>query len=414
MSTAEHVTFPNADVPTKRLELYLAIATVVLSPMNYLRLEAVYFTVGDFFGFATLVVMLLNRRIPLAFFGPATSFWLLSLGLYLGGLVIGSVVHGDAVAGLIVFVQYCYSLIVIPLIISARRLEETLLLMKVLIYSITAIMLLGVLLIAFVPDVDPRLVSGSGRLRSLLERENAAGAMAAIAITFSIYLRLIGLFRLTVFVPVMAILFYGLMSTGSNTGLGATVLGVGLLLLFMGQVRAILVALVFATVSIVIVVYFGELFLPEIFQKRVFGALSTGDIDKAGTFVDRFDLIHEALEVANSTVFLGLGADQYRVISDHNAPVHNIYLLILSEGGLVSLLGLLGLFLTGVAISLRTLRFPNGWKRGALTLTMVILFALLLNAFAHFYARFWHVPLTLALSLSLPRGGHSIYPYRLS
>ena len=71
-------------------------------------------------------------------------------------------------------------------------------------------------------------------------------------------------------------------------------------------------------------------------------------------------------------------------------------------------------FLTGTALGVAALTNPDTRVRGALTLANVVFFAVLLNAFAHFYARFWHVPLVLAMSLSRPRGAQSMYPYRLS
>lgn len=396
-------------VTAKRLELYLAVVTVALSPMNYLRLDVAYFTASDFFGFLTLLVMLLNRSVPLRFYGPVTSIWLFSLMLFLGGLLLGSIVQGDPVDGLIACIQYSYSLIIIPVIIAYRRLDETFLLMRVLILSIAAIMLLGAYLVEFMPDANPRLVSGSGRLRSLLERENAAGAMAAVAITFSVYLKMVGMFRLVYFMPIMAVLLYGLMLTGSNTGFGATVLGVGTVLLLVGKVGTILVTLFFVIVCSAIAMQFGDLFLPEVFQRRVFGALSSADIEQAGTFADRFELMREAIRFSNDTVWLGLGADQYRESSAHDAPVHNAYLLLLSEGGILSLIGLCGFFISGFALGLRAYKPRQGLMLGALTIAIFILFALMLNAFAHFYARFWHIPLALAMSISLPRASYSMY-----
>nr|WP_302476977.1 O-antigen ligase family protein [Ruegeria arenilitoris] len=207
----------------------------------------------------------------------------------------------------------------------------------------------------------------------------------------------------------MAILVYGLMLTGSNTGFGAATLGTGMILLLAGGVRTIVAAALLAAIFSATVLQFGDLFLPEVFQRRVFGALSSVDIEQAGTFMDRFALMQEAFQLSNETVWLGLGADQYRTFSSYGAPVHNTYLLVLSEGGVLSLLGLSGFFLSALALGIVAYRSPESRMLGALTLVTVILFALLLNAFAHFYARFWHVPLALAMSLSLPRVAYSMY-----
>jgi O-antigen ligase len=176
-----------------------------------------------------------------------------------------------------------------------------------------------------------------------------------------------------------------------------------------GRIRAILITACVGIVLTFVTLQFGDLFLPEVFQRRVYGALSSADLGQAGTFSDRFDLIQEAFKFANDTVWLGLGANQYRVFSHHGAPVHNAYLLILSEGGLLSLLGFCGLLVSALALGIAAYKAPESRALGVITLVMVILFALLLNAFAHFYARFWHVPLAIAISLSVPRVAYPRY-----
>lgn len=394
------------------IEMMLAVATVALSPANFFRLDAVYFTAGDLCGVATLLVMLVNRTARIDFLGPATPLWLGSFILFLGGLLAGSIAYGDPLSGLIMFVQYAYSLLVIPIILAGRSLDETILLIKTFILSVAAIMLHGAYLVNLADNPNPRLVSPSGRLRSLIERENAAAALAAIALMFNLFLVLERRRLTAVSLIVTAVLLYGLLLTGSNSGFASVAVGTILLLLFSGRIKLlILVAFLFAGVGALIVTY-GDLFLPEVFQKRVLGALSSGNLDEAGTYADRLSLIREAMTVADSRIWLGLGADQYRAISAHGAPVHNTYLLVLSEGGIFSLLGLSGLLMSGVYLGCQALRSPGAVVRGALTLSLFLLFGLLLNAFAHFYARFWHVPLSLALGLSLAqlhvKGSHSV------
>ena len=101
MSVAAAGTIGSAQAPAapaQRLELALAVVFVALAPVNFLRLGGIYFTASDFFGIATLMLMLLNRRVPLAFFGPVTSLWLLSFLLFLGGLnLLGLGVMGEYV-----------------------------------------------------------------------------------------------------------------------------------------------------------------------------------------------------------------------------------------------------------------------------------------------------------------------------
>src|SRR3546814_14727504 len=74
-------------------------------------------------------------------------------------------------------------------------------------------------------------------------------------------------------------------------------------------------------------------------------------MSQAGTFTGRMDLILEAWEIVEDTMFVGIGVDQYRVVSPTQVPVHNMYLLLWAEGGLLALLGwMLLLTLAGVSV----------------------------------------------------------------
>src|SRR3546814_3033601 len=74
-------------------------------------------------------------------------------------------------------------------------------------------------------------------------------------------------------------------------------------------------------------------------------------MSQAGTFTGRMDLILEAWEIVEDTMFVGIGVDQYRVVSPTQVPVHNMYLLLWAEGGLLALLGwMLLLTIAGVSV----------------------------------------------------------------
>ena len=111
-------------------------------------------------------------------------------------------------------------------------------------------------------------------------------------------------------------------------------------------------------------------------------------------------LIQEAFRLADDYLLIGMGVEQFRHISVFDAPVHNTYLLLLNEGGLLSLCGLVVLMLAGLPAALSHLGDRRHRGVAATTLTILLIFALMLNTFPHFYARFWNVPLILALSLS--------------
>lgn len=386
--------------PSETVELALVALAVALAPMNYLRLEEIYLTLSDVTAMMAFTLMLANRRVPLRFFGSATGLWLASFACLTGGLLLGSLVNGDPITGLLIILQYTYSLILLPLIIAARPREQIILLLKVFVLSVAAIMAHGAYLIHLADSPDPRLVSGAGRLRSMLERENASGAIAAIAATMAIWLFLAGRMRGWALALILPVILYGLLLTGSNSGLMTLLAGIASLVIASRSARLIIAAASAFALSAVAVVFWGEAFLPETFQTRVLPAIMSGDLQQAGTFGDRFLLMQEALGISERTLIIGLGAGQYREVSDFGTPVHNIYLLLLSEGGLTSLLGLAGLFATGIYLGWAAMQDRRSYTDGALTIAVVLIFAVLFNSVTHFYGRFWNVPLILTIALS--------------
>ncbi len=383
-----------------RLEMFLISATVFLSPMNYLRTDLIYFTLSDLFALATVLLMLATRRLATQPFGRQTPSWYAAVALFLFGLMLGSLVKGNPTTATTVFAQYIFSFVLLPMAICARPHSEIIFLVKIFVVSVALIMLHGAFMMAFNPD-DVRFVSRSGRMYGLVERENATGALGAVALVFCQWLYFSRKISVAVLLLLSAPIAYGILLTGSNTGFFLALIGSFLLIFLNGSLRLLAASIVVAFAVLAVVALWGEYFLPEIFVKRVYGALQSGDTSQAGTFEDRFALNQEALELARETIWIGLGIEQYRVVSAHGAPVHNTYLLTLTEGGLISLIGL---------ICLPAIAFYIGWRAffgrhthlsGALTITYVCLFALSLNGFAHIYARFWAIPLLLAMSVSL-------------
>ncbi len=389
-----------AGTTMRRLELALVACMVAVSPMNYFRAGFAYITICDVFAVLSFLVLLLNGRVPIRPMGGVSKAWYLLVLVFMTGLMLGAIVNGDTVAGAVMLAQYCFTLILMPILILQRPRREIVLLIKMWVGGMILIMLHGAYAYTFTPD-DTRFVTPSGRLASLVERENAAGALTAMAITFTLwlaYMREIPAWIVAVLVMPLA---YGLLLTGSNTGFLLTGIGTLVLAVSSGSARIIGGIAIGGALGVAVILQWGTLFLPQIFLDRVFGALSSGDFSQAGTFDDRMFLIHEAIGVANGTLGIGLGPDQYRLFSEHEAPVHNTYLLVLAEGGLMSLTAHVGLFLASIIIAWPAILDRRTRLSGALTVTVVIMFAAAQNGLAHFYARFWIVPWMLALSVSL-------------
>ncbi|MEQ3748134.1 MAG: O-antigen ligase family protein [Celeribacter sp.] len=387
-----------------RVELLLVALTVFLAPINYLRAEFAYVTLSDLFAVLSLAVMVFRGTLPLYPFGRASLMWYGSVFLLILGLLLGSTVNGDLANGVEVVGQYCVALVLLPLLILCRPRFEMLLLIKVFVLSLVVVMLHGAYVIAYTPG-DLRFVSRSGRLSSLIERENAAGALAAMGVVFTLWLYFIKEIRLFPLLLALVPLGYGLLLTGSNTGFFLTAIGALTLAVLSGAPRILGGVVLCGVALLAVIVTWGELFLPEIFLKRVFGALQTRSMSAAGTFDDRMFLIREAFGITRDTLAIGLGANQYRLISAHGAPVHSTYLLLLAEGGLISLLGHAGLLLASFHIGWPALIDRRRRWMGVLTLTILLMFIMVQTGIAHVYARFWVVPWYLALSASLQGAG---------
>lgn len=383
-----------------RADFILVAITVFLSPMNYLRADFAYITLGDCFALLTLGVMLVQGRLPLYPFGRATAGWLIGVLMLTGGLTLGSAMNGNLFDGLVVVGQYCFSLILLPVLIMQRDRAEIVLLIKVFVAAMIVVALHGAYAVEYMPD-DLRFVSRNGRLAGLVERENATAALAAVAITLTLWLYFIGEIRALMLALLLAPLVWALLLTGSNSGLMLTAIGIACLALFSGAIR-VLIGMAVALFAVGLIVHlWGEHFLPEIFLERVYGALQSGDVSDAGTFDDRLALMREAFTVTRRTIFLGLGADQYREMSRYGAPVHNAYLLLLAEGGLVSLLGHFTLVLAGIYIAWPVWQNPATRWFGVLTFTMVMILAFAQMGITHYYGRFWIMPWLLAIAASV-------------
>ncbi len=241
-------------------------------------------------------------------------------------------------------------------------------------------------------------ITGAGRLGSFTDNANWNGAMVAMALPLIYFLRSTNRLGIVPTVIAFVALLTGLVLSASNTAVIATVAG-AVIFCVAARVgpRPSVLLLAFA-VSVGVITSHGFT-LPQAFDKRVAGAMKSGDIDEAGTFAGRMKLIDEAWDVVKRTPIIGLGANQYRIKSIYGAPVHNTYLLLWAEGGIASLLGWVGMLLLLAAASLNVLlrdRF-----RGALGLAVLGVFLVNTNCTPHMYARLWCVPLAAAMAIVL-------------
>jgi hypothetical protein len=381
------------------LEFIFACGAAFFAPMNVLRLDSFYFTVSDAFTCLCLLAMAINGSIKPKIMGPGTTYWISGLSLMLAALLFSSLVAGTVDRGLILCGQYTFAYFLLPVILLARPWPQTVTLMKVFVISMVIMAVHGVYVIDYVGEKYTTFVSGNGRLQGFVERENECGSLLALTVPMVLALAERRAIHPVLGFGIVLLLAYAIMLTGSNTALYGMLFGLGMFFLasLTGK-RIVQAALCLAALWAAINIPGIREHLPAVFQKRVLVGLETGNINEAGTFADRMLLIKEAIRFAGDATFLGYGADQYREMSSWRTPVHNLYLLIWTEGGLPTLVGFL-IMLTGGGITLGVAWRERETRSVAVCgVATLVLFTLLINAAPHVYGRFWTVPVLLALA----------------
>lgn len=394
-SSAKVITLSRAEV----ISTYIA---VFLAPFATFRFFGLNFTASDLFYCASFVLLLLARRLapsPLYF---ATWLWLFGFVLLLTGLLVASLYVGDPARGLLVCIQYLFAYVILLPIVLRGDIDQLNRLATIFLAGIIVIDIHGILTFyafGYVPTggSGKGVVTGANRLATILGNPNLAAAMNALSIPIVLYLWFAGRLSKWLASALFVIIVATVILTSSNSGLAAMTLST---LVFIGCVanvrllmRVAIIALVLATI-----LYVGGFdLLPAAFQKRVLPALSTGDIDEAGSFVSRSALMLEALSVISTKeiLFLGIGADQFRMISVQNTPVHNVYLLLWVEGGLAALFGWLVFPAVGLYLGLVGLRLRLERHVIAVSVSTAMVFLLIAFSNAHMYGRYWTTPLLI-------------------
>ena len=384
-----------------KLELCLAGITAFLAPINAARFAGINITFADITALLCLVIIFANRGVPKRIFGALTEVYFLGLFVFCSSLLLSSIVNGDSVSGLVGVAQYIFAYLILPVVLIRRTHKEAWIIAFAFLAAIVVICLHGIIIIAFDMDVSVRFVSYSGRLRGLVERVNELGGLLAMSVPLVIVLIRTKWYPFYFGWLLLFSILYTIMLTGSNTGMGCFVIAfVGMLLIGDNLLRNLIYLSSIAVVLILFVTILDTGFLPDVFENRVLSAFRTGDIKQLGTLVGRLELVAESIHLAESYLFIGMGFDQYRELSVHGAPVHNIFLLVLNEGGVFALFGflilLIAIFTQASLVMLRT----RSLNAGAFLMVTVIVFSVVISGLPHVYARFLVLPWIVAMGLT--------------
>lgn len=384
---------------------YALLLGVILTPFMMWRFHPdIQFTFSDGCFLVAAIFAFSSGRLNLAPLGDMWPWWLMSFCLMLFALGASSMINGDPLRFAITGSQYIFAYLALPYFLFSGTQGIELRLAKFFVAAVVAVEAFSVIMFYLHVDqpgslawINHNFISGAQRLGSFLGSANRNAALISLTLPFLFYFAQRRLVPVWLCVIGGAILTLALALTASVTGFLASIAGVGIFVVASYGWRAW--KPVAAAMALLALAVAAGLPIPVTFQERVLSAFTEGDISEAGTYGGRMELIEEALAFSDETHVLGLGADQFRAMSEEGAPVHNVILLIWTEGGMFSLLG--WALVNGILalIALRTIRYDK--TTAALVLSVVLSFFIISNASTHFYARLWVVPLLIALRFAV-------------
>ncbi|ANK13425.1 hypothetical protein [Erythrobacter neustonensis] len=374
-----------------------ALAGAFLLSWQLVRIPEFNFTISDAAFLVALGAVLLGGRLTPSPFGRLTVMWMVGVLLLLGGLFLGSLFHEEVERWFNVAVQYLLALFVLPLVLASFDREFLGKAGLAFAYGVAVSQVVGIAALKLVgyeqltPIVGRTIVLGNDRIGALTAEPNANGAVCVFALVILASALLERRIRPLLCAATVATVVAGLVFSASFTSLLALVALTAIiapLTWSRGFNRVAVAGIMLATVYIGLG---GP--IPDIFMERVGSAIIEWDLSKAGTFEGRTSLILDAWHLANGNLLVGLGVDQFRDASIYGAPVHNLPLLLLNEGGLLSFAGL--------AILVICLFFSSAMAGGTDTVGGAICFAALtvlmiyIMSLPHMYARHWFGPVLL-------------------
>jgi hypothetical protein len=395
----------------ERLRQILLAAGCFLLSWHILRPGEINFTAADFMFVICLFILLVRQNLNLMAMQSMTAHWVAALSMMLGGLLIGSIFNGDPLRWANIASQYMFAFLFVPMILMSEDREWV---RKCLLFFVLGVAASELVTLGFAnlmtynqasALLGPNVVAGNGRIGGLVSDPNLNGAIIAFSLVALFNAHHHGLIRNFFAFMVGGVLIWALLATASFTAFAAT--GIATTIYFVssnvGRFLKVGVPLILAGVAYIA---FG-LPLPEAFSERVLGAVTTGDLSQAGTFTHRSALIAEAWEMSKDTLFVGLGVDRFRIESVHGMPVHQFWMLLLTEGGLLSFTGLIAIFAILAVMGLKAIN----WHRedGAMVLALLVILLIFSTSIPHMYNRLWFGPIMLALAATFARSRQPVY-----
>lgn len=376
---------------------FLFFVSLYLSCASYFRLGNINFDLSDFIFLIVAVGVFFKFRYLRFVKIKSLRIWIyISIFIFLIGFLISGY-KSDLERYWIVFAQYCYGIFVIPFVMKDVLKDNPKLIDKGLFYftlGILSITVFGIIIYHFFPLLSLRFSSSaSRRMGSLMENPNQMASFLCIAFLMLTYLRErkeVGLFF---YIFSLGIIIYGLLLTGSFSGLLTFMVSLLCYLFLIRGYRLILYVLSFITIVSVFVMLN---LIPETITSRI--EASSSSQSGYGSYDYRMELNDVALDIITKKPFIGIGLNNFQNYSGYPNDVHNAFLLIWAEAGILPIIGMFIMFSSLIFTIFRLFRQKRLSRPDlAFLIALCACIVIALSNHTHFYARFWFIPIVFII-----------------
>ena len=236
---------------------------VFLAPYSAFHHPALFFTASDFLFTAALALRLLSGW-PLRPLGAGTELWYLGFIMLNYGLLVSSLIAGDIARGGIVFAQYLFAYLCLPLALGRNSYDEAVRLAKWCVYGMVAMCVFGSAAYFWGYNGGYQkhfmIVSGGGRLSGFVDNPNGLAGFIALTLPLLWFLASTGAFRRLTTIALSIPMFVALVLTSSNSGLLNAVLATGIFLIGLKRIKLLAIAAVVVGALAFAVQHWGQYF----------------------------------------------------------------------------------------------------------------------------------------------------------
>jgi len=390
--------------------IYIA---VFLAPFNTLRFRFMYLTVSDLLLIILYPLLMLKIKKTNNYLGETnqpeikqlTNNWFFGCCLVIMGFLLSSIVSQNVSIKEFVSVslQYIFVFIYIPVILIHFKDQDYAMLMKAYLYGMVAVVLIGALVEFFFPSLYLQLIQsgifiGKIRFGSFMGTNNLVKtiAMCVPMVILLHYNKKLSNISSIVIISTFSIATLKASSIGGTFAVGLAIV-LSLLIIRDARIKRMFLVLGIISFMILSIMIATQTINTNLFVSRVIDSVLVGDLEEAGSFSYKKQLMISALRFIAKNPFFGLGLGGYMSIGQSDQTVHNSYLLMWVEGGLLSFIGLTTILLSSALFAKRFIKIHDTKDTALIALIFIVVLAFNLITGTHIYQRFRIIPLVLIL-----------------